>query len=307
MNTLKDTELILTKDKKIYHLNIDKNQIANDIVLVGDQQRVLQISKHFDKIECKIQHREFVTHTGIFKGKRISAISTGIGCDNMDIVVNELDAVVNVNFDTRTINIEKKSLNLIRLGTSGSLQKNIKVDSFLLTSHALGFDGLAHFYKNTSCIDQNMTKAFNNHAKWPTKLSSPYIVKASESLLNKFGGFTRGITATASGFYAPQGREIRLKSAIPNMHEILNSFEYNGNRITNFEMESSSLYFLGQSLGHKTLTICAIIGNRINQTQSEDYKKTVDELIIKVLESIQLSFWKPHLISNLNFPFGNIF
>ena len=131
-----------------------------------------------------------------------------------------------------------------------------------------------------------MTKAFHNHAKWPTKLSSPYIVKASESLVNKFEGFTMGITATASGFYAPQGREIRLKSAIPKMHEILNSFEYNGNRITNFEMESSSLYFLGQSLGHKTLTICAIIGNRINQTQSEDYKKTVDELIIEVLERI---------------------
>ena len=286
MKSIQDTELIITKDKKIYHLNIDKNQIADNIILVGDQDRVSQISKHFDSIEHKIQHREFVTHTGIYKGKKISVISTGIGCDNIDIVVNELDAVVNIDFETRTINSEKKSLNLIRLGTSGSLQKEISVDSFLISEYAIGFDGLAHFHENTDCIENDMSKDFIKHSDWPQKLPEPYIVKASENLLQNFDGFNRGITATASGFYAPQGRELRIKSSIPNMHKSLNTFNYHGHKITNFEMESSALYYLGQSLGHNTLTICAIIGNRINKTQSEDYKSTVEKLITEVLDRI---------------------
>ena len=286
MKAIQDTELIITKDKKIYHLNLDKKQIADDIILVGDQDRVSQISKHFNEITDKIQHREFVTHTGIYKGKRITALSTGIGCDNIDIVVNELDALVNIDFESRTITPEKKSLNLIRLGTSGALQSNIPVDSFLMSRYALGFDGLAHFHEDDRCIDKELTESFNLHGNWPNNLAKPYIVKASETLLNKFNGFTEGITATASGFYAPQGREVRLKSSIDNMHETLTSFNYDGNKITNFEMESSALYFLGQSLGHNTLTICAIIGNRINKTQSSDYKSTVDKLIIEVLERI---------------------
>lgn len=286
MTTIKDTELIITKDNKIYHLNIDKNQIAKNIILVGDQDRVSQISKYFDEITEKVQHREFVTHTGFYKGKKITALSTGIGCDNIDIVVNELDALVNIDFENRTINSEKTQLNLIRLGTSGSLQENIKIDSFLMSKYAVGFDGLAHFHDNKKCIDKNITKSFITHSNWPSQLSEPYIIKASESLLKKFNGITEGITATASGFYAPQGREIRLKLAIPNMHHTLNTFEFNGNKITNFEMESSALYYLGQSLGHNTLTICAIIGNRINQTQSSDYKKIVEKLIVKVLDKI---------------------
>ena len=286
MKSIQDTELIITKDIKIYHLNIDKNQIADNIILVGDQDRVSQISKHFDSIEHKIQHREFVTHTGTYKGKRISAISTGIGCDNIDIVVNELDAVVNIDFETRTINSKKKSLNLIRLGTSGSLQPSVMVDSFLMSEYAIGFDGLAHFHENTDCLEKEMINSFLQHSDWPQKLSTPYIVKASENLLQKFDGFTRGITATASGFYAPQGRELRIKSSIPNMHKSLNSFNYHGHKITNFEMESSALYYLGKSLGHNTLTICAIIGNRINKTQSADYKNTVEKLITEVLDRI---------------------
>ena len=286
MKAIKDTELIITKDKKIYHLNIDKYEIENDIILVGDQDRVSQISKHFDEITHKVQHREFVTHTGTYKGKKISAISTGIGCDNIDIVINELDALVNIDFETRTINPEKKKLNLIRLGTSGSLQANILVDSFLISEYAIGFDGLAHFHENTDCIEKEMSEAFIKHSDWPQKLPDPYIIKASENLLQKFKGYNKGITATAPGFYAPQGREIRLKSAIPNMHESLNTFNYNDNRITNFEMESSALYYLGQSLGHNTITICAIIGNRVSKTQSENYKETVEELIIEVLDKI---------------------
>ena len=286
MKAIKDTELIITKDKKIYHLNINKSEIENDIILVGDQDRVSQISNHFDEITHKVQHREFVTHTGTYKGKKISAISTGIGCDNIDIVINELDALVNIDFETRTINPEKKKLNLIRLGTSGSLQANILVDSFLISEYAIGFDGLAHFHENTDCIEKEMSEAFIKHSDWPQKLPDPYIIKASENLLQKFKGYNKGITATAPGFYAPQGREIRLKSAIPNMHESLNTFNYNDNRITNFEMESSALYYLGQSLGHNTITICAIIGNRVSKTQSENYKETVEELIIEVLDKI---------------------
>jgi uridine phosphorylase len=286
MKAIKDTELIITKDKKIYHLNIDKSEIVNDIILVGDQDRVSQISNHFDEITHKVQHREFVTHTGTYKGKRISAISTGIGCDNIDIVINELDALVNIDFETRTINPEKKKLNLIRLGTSGSLQADILVDSFLISEYSIGFDGLAHFHENTDCIEKEMSEAFIKHSDWPQKLPEPYIIKASENLLQKFKGYNKGITATAPGFYAPQGREIRLKSAIPNMHGSLNTFNYNDNRITNFEMESSALYYLGQSLGHNTITICAIIGNRVSKTQSENYKETVEELIIEVLDKI---------------------
>ena len=286
MKAIKDTELIITKDKKIYHLNINKSEIENDIILVGDQDRVSQISNHFDEITHKVQHREFVTHTGTYKDKRISAISTGIGCDNIDIVINELDALVNIDFETRTINPEKKKLNLIRLGTSGSLQANILVDSFLISEYAIGFDGLAHFHENTDCIEKEMSEAFIKHSDWPQKLPDPYIIKASENLLQKFKGYNKGITATAPGFYAPQGREIRLKSAIPNMHESLNTFNYNHTRITNFEMESSALYYLGQSLGHNTITICAIIGNRVSKTQSENYKETVEELIIEVLDKI---------------------
>ena len=286
MKAIQDTELIITKNKKIYHLNLDRTQIADDIILVGDQNRVSQISKHFDEITDKIQHREFVTHTGIYKEKKITALSTGIGCDNIDIVVNELDALVNIDFESRTINSEKKKLNLIRLGTSGALQSDIAVDSFLKSKYALGFDGLAHFHADNKCIDKNMTNAFLQHSDWLQKLSDPYIVKASETLLKKFKGFREGITATASGFYAPQGREVRLKSSITNMHETLTSFNYDGNRITNFEMESSALYYLGQTLGHNTITICAIIGNRINKTQSADYKNTVEKLIVEVLDRL---------------------
>ncbi len=286
MKALQDTELIITKDKKIYHLNLDKNQIAEDIILVGDQDRVTQISKHFNSIEHNIRHREFVTHTGMYKGKRISVISTGIGCDNVDIVINELDALVNIDFDTKTINTKKKKLNLIRLGTSGALQEDIPVDTFVLSEYAIGFDGLAHFYQGTECIESEMTEAFIQHSSWPKRLSEPYIIAASENLLHKFEGFKGGITATASGFYAPQGRELRLSSSVPNMHQKLNTFRFNRHKICNFEMESSALYFLGQSLGHNTLTICAIIGNRMQQTQSENYKETVEKLIQEVLEKI---------------------
>jgi len=286
MNIIAETELILTPEKKIYHLNLSKEEIANNILLVGDPDRVELISSNFDKIEYKIQNREFVTHTGTLKGKRISAISTGIGTDNIDIAINELDALVNIDFDTRTINPDKKSLNLIRLGTSGALQANIEVDTFLASSFGLGFDNVAHFYSKTKVIEEEMGKLYSKHANWPKELSSPYIVKASESLFSLFADLPSGITATAPGFYGPQGRTLRLSPSIADLHEKMGSFNFNNHQITNFEMETSALYYLGQTLGHNTLTICAIIGNRLNKKYSKDYKRTVEKMIDLVLSRL---------------------
>lgn len=286
MHIIAETELILTPENKIYHLNLSKDEIANDIILVGDPDRVSVISNKFESIEHKIQNREFVTHTGILNGKRISVIATGIGPDNIDIVVNELDALVNIDFKTRTINKKKKTLNLIRLGTSGGLQKDIEVDSFLVSSFGLGLDNIAHFYESEEIIEQDMSSKYKQHTNWPENLSNPYIVKASDNLLSLFPDVKKGITATAPGFYGPQGRTLRLNPYITNLHEKMESFNYKENRITNFEMETSALYYLGKSLGHNTLTICAIIANRLTKEYSKDYKKTVEKMIDLVLKRI---------------------
>ena len=286
MHIIAETELILTAENKIYHLNLSKDEIADDIILVGDPDRVSVISNKFDHIEHKIQNREFVTHTGILNGKRISAIATGIGPDNIDIVVNELDALVNIDFKTRTINKKKKILNLIRLGTSGALQKDIKVDSFLVSSFGLGLDNIAHFYESEEIIEKEMSIKYKLHSSWPENLSNPYIVKASDNLLSLFPDIKKGITATAPGFYGPQGRTLRLSPNITNLHEKMESFNYTENRITNFEMETSALYYLGQSLGHNTLTICAIIANRLTKEYSKDYKKSVEKMVDLVLKRI---------------------
>ena len=286
MNKIDDTELILNSNKKIYHLNLSKDEIADDIILVGDPGRVKQISSRFDSIQHKINNREFITHTGILRGKKLSVISTGIGTDNIDIVINELDALANINFKTRTTNLKKKSLNLIRLGTSGALQKEIKVDSLIVSSYALGFDGLAHFYSDKSNMKLEIGTAFQSHALWPNELANPYCIKASKKLFDKFSDINSGITATATGFYGPQGRTLRLSPSILDLHEKMESFNYNKNRITNFEMETSALYYLGQTLGHNTLTICAIIGNRLTGKYSENYKKTISNLIDIVLSRI---------------------
>ena len=286
MHIIADTELILTSENKIYHLNLTKDEIADTIILVGDPDRVKIISNKFDSIEHKIKNREFITHTGILNGKRISAIATGIGPDNIDIVVNELDALVNIDFKTRTINKKKKTLNLIRLGTSGALQKDIEVDSFLVSSFGLGLDNIAYFYESEEIIEQDMSSKYKQHANWPENLSNPYIVKASDNLLSLFPDVKKGITATAPGFYGPQGRTLRLNPYISNLHEKMESFNYKKNRITNFEMETSALYYLGKSLGHNTLTICAIIANRLTKEYSKDYRKTVEKMIDLVLKRI---------------------
>tara|TARA_B100000768_G_scaffold179846_1_gene198433 strand:- start:1023 stop:1886 length:864 start_codon:yes stop_codon:yes gene_type:complete len=286
MNIIAETELILTSENKIYHLNLTKNEIADTIILVGDPERVKLISNKFNSIEHKIQNREFITHTGTLNGKRISVIATGIGPDNIDIVVNELDALANINFETRTINTKKKTLNLIRLGTSGAIQKDIKVDTFIVSLFGLGFDNIAHFYESKEIINYDMSNKFKEFANWPEKLSNPYAVKASDNLLSLFPDIKKGITATAPGFYGPQGRTLRLNTHITNLHQKMERFNYNKNRITNFEMETSALYYLGQSLGHNTITICAIMANRLTKEYSNNYKETVEELIDITLKRI---------------------
>ncbi len=261
--------------KGVYHLNLLKENIARDIFLVGDQGRVSEISNRFDSIEFKISNREFTTHTGYIGNKRVSALSTGIGTDNIDIVLNELDSIVS----------ENESLNLIRLGTSGTIQKEIDINSLVVSTHGLGIDNLMHFYANNK-FDNELQKAINEQLNWPKELSTPYIYAADPELLSKFDGFTSGITVTAPGFYAPQGRKLRLPYAITDLHERLQSFDSNGLKITNFEMETSALYGLSKLMGHKSLTICTILANRATGEKSNDYKSAIDNMIDTVLTKL---------------------
>ena len=288
MNSIADTELILSNKNKIYHLNLSKEEIADTIILVGDPERVELVSNKFDRVIHRIQHREFITHTGLINKKKISVISTGIGSDNIDIVINELDALFNIDFKTRIKKQKTKSLNIIRIGTCGALQKNIKVDSLIASSYALGLDNLAHFYINKNVLNNDLSKAFLQHMKWPKKLSEPYVVKASQNLLNLFGDINQGITATAPGFYGPQGRELRISPSIELLEEKMQNFKFKNLKIKNFEMETSALYFLGKTLGHNTLTICAVIGNRLSKSYSKNYYLTVNKMIDLVLKKISL-------------------
>lgn len=283
-----ETELILTKEKRVYHINLCGEDIADDVIVVGDQNRVAQISKLFSKIEFKTEHREFVTHTGIYNGKRITVLSTGIGTDNIDIVMNELDAAVNINLETRELNPTHRSLNIIRLGTSGALQADIPVNGIVVSSHGLGLDGLLNFYDNWQSINENdISESFMKHSNWLPNLPYPYCVKASEKLISKFKEGTHiGITATAPGFYGPQGRQIRLKASMPTLNEFLTDFKHGEHRITNFEMETSALYGLGKLLNHQCLTACVIIANRVRKEFTSDYTKSVEILITESLQRL---------------------
>jgi uridine phosphorylase len=288
MSQFTETELILTPDNRVYHLNLKNEDIADDVILVGDQNRVEQISNYFSKIEFKTQHREFITHTGMFEGKRITAISTGIGTDNIDIVLNELDAAVNINPEKRELNSILRTLNIIRLGTSGALQEHIAVNELVVSSHGLGLDGLLNFYEGLNKINENeISDAFINHLKWNATLPYPYCISANEILFEKFKvNNHEGITATAPGFYGPQGREIRLNSSVKNLNELLTNFNLNGLKITNFEMETSALYGLGKLLNHRCLTVCVIIANRVRKEFTNDYKNSVKTLIENCLYKI---------------------
>ena len=283
-----ETELILTADHRVYHINLKNEDIADDVIVVGDQGRVEQISKHFSKIEFKTAHREFVTHTGIFNGKRITVLSTGIGTDNIDIVLNELDAAVNIDPITRTEKEIKRKLNVIRLGTSGSLQEDIPVNGLVVSSHGLGLDGLLNFYEGWERVSVNeISDEFIRQTAWHNNLPYPYCIPANEPLFEKFksGNFS-GITATAPGFYGPQGRQLRLNAAKSNLNDLLTAFRFGEHRISNFEMETSALYGLGALLEHRCLTVCVIIANRIKKEFTKDYSKSVELLINDCLERL---------------------
>ena len=282
------TELIITKEGRIYHLDLLPEDIGDNIILVGDQERVPTISKYFDRIELKRSKREFVTHTGLINNKRVSVISTGIGCDNIDIVVNELDALVNIDFEKKVVKKDHQTLNIIRIGTCGALQKEIPVDQFVLSTYGLGFDGLLAFYNPIYEDDEKaLQKAFLQQIPWPKDANQPYFVRGSKILSEKIGkGMHHGITATANGFYGPQGRSLRLKTKLPDMNKFLNRFDYKNQKILNFEMETSALYGLSAMLGHHASTVCAVIGNRFSNTFSKDYKKAVENLVTTVLKRI---------------------
>jgi uridine phosphorylase len=283
-----ESELILNPDGSVYHLHLLPEQIADKIIVVGDQDRVATVSAHFDTVEHQVKNREFITHTGTYKGQRITVLSTGIGTDNIDIVLNELDALVNIDLVSRTIRPQKRSLKIVRIGTSGALQGDIPVDSFVASSHGMGLDGLLNYYAGLDlCDEREIAEAFQQHSGWLPGMPYPYVVEASPALLQQLAhDLVKGITATAPGFYGPQGRQLRLAPALPDLNEKLGSFRHGNYRITNFEMETSALYGLGKLLGHECCTICAIIANRVARQYSKDYKKTVNELITLVLDRL---------------------
>ncbi len=285
MNQIAASELIINSRGAAYHVNCRPEEIANTILTVGDPDRVKEVSKHFDKIEFINYHREFVTHTGYVGKTRISVTSTGIGPDNIDIVLNELDALVNIDFETRTLKENLTSLNIIRVGTSGSLQAAIPVDSIVASTHAIGLDNLMHFYRFSNNDEEtSIQQAFATHVQIDN-ITKPYVFGASPSLLKEFvADIHHGITVTCPGFYAPQGRVLRLGLAQPNLIDSLTSFSFGNHHISNFEMETSAIYGLGKTLGHHCLSLSAIVANRISKEFSKDGNAAVENLILKTLE-----------------------
>lgn len=285
---IQDSELILNPDGSVYHLNLLPEHIANDIIIVGDQNRVEKITKAFDSIEFSQQKREFKTQTGIYKGKRITVLSTGIGPDNIDIVMNELDALVNIDLKTRKPKETLTSLNIIRIGTSGSLQADIPVDSFVLSKFGLGLDNMLRSYLIDEISDSRIEDAFIKHTNWDLLKGKPYCISCSEMLEQKMESnlIHKGITATAGGFYGPQGRVLRLNIQDENLNSKMDNFEFEQERITNFEMETAAIYGLGKLLGHNCLSLNAIIANRASGTFSEDPYQAVDQLITYTLDRI---------------------
>jgi len=285
---IKESELILNPDGSIYHLNLKPENISNTLLFVGDQYRVEKITKHFDSIEFSTQKREFKTQTGSYKGKRLTVISTGIGPDNIDIVLNEIDALVNIDLKTRKIKDKLTSLNIIRIGTSGSLQNDVPVDSFVLGTHGLDLNGMLHFYKIDDISKPNIEAEFVKYTNWSPKKAKPIIIDNSSELEKIFDSdqVFKGMTATAGGFYGPQGRVLRLPLQNPGLNERMDSFNFNGFRITNFEMETSVIYGLSKLLGHNALSLNAIIANRANGNFSKDPKQTIERLIKYTLSKI---------------------
>jgi uridine phosphorylase len=287
-NIIPESELVLNEDGSVYHLHLKGENIADNVILVGDPGRVRQVASFFDSVEFQASNREFVSITGNYRNQPITVLSTGIGTDNIDIVVNELDAAINIDLLNRIPLKQRRSLNLVRIGTSGSLHSDIPVDSFVISTHGLGLDGLVYYYDyQFSDNEVSIMTSINNHLNWNLNLSTPYIVQASNKLIELLGqGMISGITVTATGFYGPQGRKLNLTLKNNQMHQLFRSFEYQGHRITNFEMETSGLYALGKMLGHQCCTCCAIIANRVNNQYSKDHKKVMDRLIQIVLDRL---------------------
>jgi len=288
MAPIAESELILNPDGSVYHLHLKPENLAETIIVVGDQGRVKEISKHFDNVDFTVQNRELYTHTGSIGNTRLTVLSTGMGTDNLDIVINELDAVVNVDLTTREPKTAHTKLNIIRLGTAGALQADIQPGDFVASSYGMGMDGLLYFYaKGKSVMNAALAEAFVKHVNWNTNLPGIYAVPCSQTLMDRVGkGLVHGVTLTAPGFYGPQGRELRLKLAFPELNHLIESFDYEGSRIANFEMETSALYGLGRMLGHETLTVCTIVANRVNHSYAKDYQGDIERLIRLVLERV---------------------
>lgn len=283
------SELILNPDGSIYHLNLKPENIAQDIIFVGDQDRVGKITSLFDSIEFSTQKREFKTQTGIYKGKRITVISTGIGPDNIDIVLNELDALVNIDLETRKVKEKLTSLNIIRIGTSGSLQASIPVDSIVMSQYAIGLDNMLRSYRIDSVSNPDMEMAFIEQTNWDLRKGKPYGISCSKTLEKQFesNSIHKGITATAGGFYGPQGRVLRLNIQDPDLNQKMDNFNFKGSKITNLEMETAAIYGLSTLLGHQSISLNAIVANRANGTFSQDPYKTIDKLIYDTLEKLK--------------------
>jgi uridine phosphorylase len=286
MKSISEADLIINPDGSIYHLNILPEDVADTIITVGDPDRVEEVTKHFDSVELKKGKREFKTQTGYLGNKRITVVSTGIGTDNIDIVLNELDALVNINFKTRIVNEKLKSLDIIRVGTSGSIREDIEVGTILASSHGLGLDALMSYYEqDISMEDKYLLQSITQHL--PKLNSQPYLTSGSEKLLKKIAfDMPQGITATAPGFYAPQGRQVRAKISQPNLIDRLGSFQLKNQRITNLEMETAGIYALANALGHQALSVNAILAQRIKLEFAKNPEKIVEDMIIKVLERI---------------------
>ena len=284
-----ESELIINGDGSIFHLHVKPEQLADKVILVGDPGRVSLVASHFDSKEYDIESREFHTITGTYHGKRISVVSTGIGCDNIDIVLNELDALANIDFKTRTEKEQLRQLTLVRIGTCGGLQEYTPVGTFIASEKSIGFDGLLNFYsgRNDVC-DLPFEEAFKQHMQWNPQLGAPDVIDADKETLERIAGdeMVRGVTIACGGFFGPQGRELRIPLADPKQNEKVESFEYNGYRITNFEMESSALAGLARLMGHKAVTCCMVIANRRAKNVNANYKNSIDELIKLVLEII---------------------
>lgn len=282
------SELILNPDRSIYHLNLKPEDVAETIILVGDQNRVERVSRYFDKVEVSKQRREFITHTGWLNNKRISAVSTGIGTDNIDIVLNELDALFNIDFKTRTVKEELTTLELVRIGTSGAIQPDIPLDSFVLSEYAIGFDNVLHFYNGEEIQHPDIQLAFIDHMDWSVYKSIPYVVTSDLLLAEKLYSdqVIRGFTGTNVGFYGPQGRSLRLSLEDKDLNSKLSAFEFEGRRITNLEMETSTIYGLASLLGHRALSMNSVLANRSTGEFSSDPAATIDRLIQYTLEKL---------------------